>query len=270
MVLQGIDISGWQRGIDLAAVPADFVIIKATGGTGFTSSACEAQYQAAKGAGKLRGVYHFAREQGYAGSAVEEADYFVSETSGYLRDPETLLVLDWEGDNVADTVWAKSWLDRVRLRTGKVPLIYMSHSTATRYDWSDVARAGYGLWISAYVLGDQRINGYAVPEGLLPVHAWPFIAMHQFTASGRLPGWNGDLDLDVFFGDRAAWLKYAAGDRKPASVPPSVVPRSYTVRAGDTLDGIARGSGTDWPTLARLNGLANPDLIHPGQVLRLP
>ena len=37
MGLNGIDISGWQEGIDLSAVAADFVIMKATQGTGFVS-----------------------------------------------------------------------------------------------------------------------------------------------------------------------------------------------------------------------------------------
>ena len=31
-MLNGIDISAWQRGIDTSAVPSDFVIIKATQG----------------------------------------------------------------------------------------------------------------------------------------------------------------------------------------------------------------------------------------------
>ena len=37
MGLNGIDVSGWQEGIDLSAVAADFVIMKATQGTGFVS-----------------------------------------------------------------------------------------------------------------------------------------------------------------------------------------------------------------------------------------
>ena len=32
MGLNGIDVSGWQEGIDLSAVAADFVIMKATQG----------------------------------------------------------------------------------------------------------------------------------------------------------------------------------------------------------------------------------------------
>ena len=45
---------------------------------------------------------------------------------------------------------------------------------------------------------------------------------------------------------------------------------TYTVRQGDTLWGIARRYNTTVSALASLNRIANPDLIYPGQVLRLP
>ena len=37
-MLNGIDISGWQEGLDLSKVPCDFVIIKGTGGTSYVSA----------------------------------------------------------------------------------------------------------------------------------------------------------------------------------------------------------------------------------------
>lgn len=44
---------------------------------------------------------------------------------------------------------------------------------------------------------------------------------------------------------------------------------TYTVVKGDTLSGIAAKYHTSWPTLAAINHLANPNLIYPGQVLRI-
>ncbi len=44
---------------------------------------------------------------------------------------------------------------------------------------------------------------------------------------------------------------------------------TYTVQSGDTLSGIASRFGTSYETLARLNNIANPNLIHVGQTLRL-
>lgn len=43
--------------------------------------------------------------------------------------------------------------------------------------------------------------------------------------------------------------------------------RTYTVKSGDTLSGIAAAYGTSWQHLASINGIANPNLIYPGQVL---
>ena len=56
--MNGIDISNWQNGINLAAVPFDFVICKATEGTHYVSPDCDRQIQQAIGLGKLVGVYH--------------------------------------------------------------------------------------------------------------------------------------------------------------------------------------------------------------------
>lgn len=44
---------------------------------------------------------------------------------------------------------------------------------------------------------------------------------------------------------------------------------AYTVRSGDTLSGIAARHGTSWQQLARDNGIANPNLIFPGQQLSI-
>lgn len=43
--------------------------------------------------------------------------------------------------------------------------------------------------------------------------------------------------------------------------------RVYTVRSGDTLSGIASRLGTSWTALKVKNGLANANLIYPGQTL---
>lgn len=45
---------------------------------------------------------------------------------------------------------------------------------------------------------------------------------------------------------------------------------TYIVKSGDTLSEIAQRHGTDWQTLARLNPGIEPNLIHPGDAIRLP
>lgn len=45
---------------------------------------------------------------------------------------------------------------------------------------------------------------------------------------------------------------------------------TYTVRSGDTLSALAARFATTVSELARVNGIADPDRIHPGQVLTVP
>ena len=44
----------------------------------------------------------------------------------------------------------------------------------------------------------------------------------------------------------------------------------YTVKSGDTLSGIASKYGTTYQVLAEYNGIANPNLIYPGQKIKIP
>lgn len=59
----------------------------------------------------------------------------------------------------------------------------------------------------------------------------------------------------------------------PAPPPPPPAPRTYTVVSGDTLWAISErfyGDGSKYQRIADASGVANPDLIHPGQVLTIP
>ncbi|MEE6705869.1 GH25 family lysozyme [Weissella confusa] len=215
MTLNGIDISNWQAGINLSAVPADFVIVKATQGTTYVSPEADTQYQGAKSAGRLLGVYHFATGDG----AVEEAKFFLSNVQGYLG--EAALFLDWEGAVVTQGVgYAKIFLDYVYQQTGIRPLIYMSKSVTSSYDWSTVC-ANYGLWVAQYA--DSNSTGYqdAPWTDANGYGSWSGPAIFQYASTGRLSGYDGNLDLDKFYGDTEAWQAYAKSDRVTPEPPKS-------------------------------------------------
>lgn len=55
-----------------------------------------------------------------------------------------------------------------------------------------------------------------------------------------------------------------------SSQPSTPVYKTYTVKSGDTLSGIASKFGTTYQKIAELNGISNPNLIYPGQVLKIP
>ncbi|MZD05801.1 peptidoglycan DD-metalloendopeptidase family protein [Streptomyces sp. SID5785] len=65
--------------------------------------------------------------------------------------------------------------------------------------------------------------------------------------------------------------KKATAKKAPSKKAPA--PATYTVRAGDTLSGIALselGNASRHAEIAKLNGISNPDQIHAGQKLKLP
>ena len=90
--MNGIDISNHQKGINLSAVPCDFVIIKATQGQSYVSGDYRRQIDQALSLNKLAGIYHYAN-----GVGVEaEAEHFYKNIKPYLG--KVILCLDWEGE----------------------------------------------------------------------------------------------------------------------------------------------------------------------------
>ena len=216
MSLQGIDIASYQTGIDLSVVPCDFVIVKATEGVNYTNPDFSRAYTQAKEQNKLIGIYHYANGAG----ATAEADYFLSVVGDRVGD--AILVLDWEqGGNSAfgSVSYAKQWLDHVYSKTKVRPLIYMSKSVTYGYDWSAVA-PNHGLWVAQYADTNPTnyqnnpwtdTNGYG---------AWSSPVIFQYTSTGRLSGWSGNLDLNLAYMDATAWSKYAQGDNYVAPETP--------------------------------------------------
>lgn len=200
--LKGIDISHYQNGINIANLDVDFVVCKATEGVGYVDECCDKFYQQAKKVGKKLGVYHFARPD-LGNSAETEAEWFLKNIKGYIN--EVILVLDWERGNLNNPNWVKAFCDKVKNETGVKPIVYMSASPANSYDWSSVIKGDYGLWIASYGSNNGQANK-APNSG-----KWPFYCMWQYTSKGRINGYNGNLDLNYFYGTKEAWDKYAGG-----------------------------------------------------------
>lgn len=200
MTLHGGDISHYQRGLKIANTDLQFVIPKATDGHHTVDPECDRFYQQAKKANRLRGVYHFAENDG---DLIGEADWFLHNVSGYIGD--AVLALDWEHGNLGNVSGAKAWLDHVYAKTRVRPLIYMSQSVANGHNWSSVAK-DYGLWVARY-------NDEIGPTG-----AWKNVVIWQHTDAHKTGGYS--VDGDTFYGDAATWAAYATGDRaKPAPTP---------------------------------------------------
>lgn len=320
MSLKGIDISNHQRGLDLSKIDCDFVIIKATEGKSHVDQYCDGFFQQALSLGKKLGVYHFANNSD--NTAKQEADWFINNTRGYIG--KAIPVLDWEDDVTDNVPWALEWLQRVEQAYGCKPLIYMSESVVNRYDWSPVANANYGIWVAKYRDNLPDYNYDMSKAGNMPsIKYWSTMALWQWTSTGRLNGWNGNLDCDVFYGDAAAWDKYVGSGSSSNTPSNPTTPQqpqrlsneemakkviageygdyperktrleaegynyeaiqkivnqayassssyqTYIVKSGDTLSGIGSKFGVSYQKIAADNNISNPNLIHPGQVLKI-
>ncbi|MEF3302392.1 LysM peptidoglycan-binding domain-containing protein [Paenibacillus sp. GYB003] len=111
------------------------------------------------------------------------------------------------------------------------------------------------------------------------VNVLVIIASHNSTFRANEPG---DVYFDLTF---RTWKDYQirsvaelSGGASAAEARPDLkpVPKTYTVRSGDTLWAIAKlnfGSGSRWRDIYDLNAAVigpNPDLISPGQELVMP
>lgn len=237
MTLNGIDISSWQQGINVSAVQGvDFAIVKATQGTGYTSPTFAAQVESTLNGGKLLGVYHYVS----GGNAGAEAAHFVNTVRAYVG--RAVLALDWESEENGawgNVEYLRQVASEVIRLTGVRPLLYCSQSVLGSV--APVASAlNCGLWVAQYANMDAT-GWQATPwnEGAFTC------AIRQYSSSGTLAGYPGWLDLNKFYGDSAAWKKYAAVNGKPAA--PASQPaakKSVSELASEVIAG-KWGTGTE-------------------------
>lgn len=122
--------------------------------------------------------------------------------------------------------------------------------------------------------GTTGSNAYTVVSG----DTLSAIAQRNGTDYQTLAKLNGIDNPNLIHAGQSIKLPAGASSTDSASpyVPTSVptptgtTRNAYTVVSGDTLSAIAQRNGTDYQTLAKLNGISNPNVIHPGQSIELP
>ncbi|MDN7020165.1 GH25 family lysozyme [Lactiplantibacillus plantarum] len=230
MSLNGFDVASYQAGMNVGEVAGDFVLVKATEGIDYTNPEFNGHAKQTLSAGKKLGVYHFIRNDS---DIKQQADYFLTVVKPYIG--KAMLVLDFENttgstiQNQAGVGLAKQWLDYVYIQTGVRPIVYTGINCENVLNWDIVVNANYGLWIAQYNNYDA-VNGYQPRDLYGSLKHWKTAVMFQYTSTGRLPGWNGNLDFDVFYGDKTAWDKYAKATK--------MVTNKSIVQKATTKDGV--------------------------------
>lgn len=107
------------------------------------------------------------------------------------------------------------------------------------------------------------------------------VALEDYTVEERA-GEVGDIYVEIRlkqykqYKTQVIEIKEVEGNKATVTVkeerPAKEPAKTYTVKQGDTLWAIAKrelNDGSKYSEIAKLNNISNPNLIHPGQVLRL-
>lgn len=194
----GVDVSSYQGNIDWQAIRdagAAFAIIRVAGrgygqaGGIYEDKLAQINYEGAKRAGLKVGVYFFSQAI-TAQEAAEEARYILNITQDW--DLDMPVVYDWErldGDTrtantdrrtVTDCMLA--FCEEVE-KAGRTPMVYFNPEHAdSQFYIEEVTQ--YKFWLAFYT--DWMTFPYEVN-------------MWQYTSTGKIPGVEGTVDLNLFF-----------------------------------------------------------------------
>lgn len=283
-MIKGFDISKYQAGINLSNIKNagyDFVIIRA-GYTGWGDGESKAKdpnfegfYSQAKSAGLGVGAYYFTIATSYQ-EGVEEAEWLYNNCiRGKQFDyPIYIDVEDDTGGKQylrkagknATTQGIKGFCETME-KLGYYVGIYASDISGFKDMMNINELTDYDKWVARYGAKPSYVTEYG---------------MWQTTSSGRVNGYNGNLDLNEAYKDYPSIIKenglngYSKGAQTGSQTGSQTTNTSntsetvYTVVSGDTLSGIASKYGTTYQKLAEHNGISNPNLIYPGQKIKIP
>jgi lysozyme len=202
----GIDVASHQhpggKAINWAAVRGagiEFAFVKVdegarTGAGRYVNPYFRADWDGARAAGVLVGAYHYARpRRPVAGTADADARAFVAAVGPSIRTvglPPVLDLEEPEGLTGPEIVtWARQWLSTVTALTGRTPVVYTALWYWSSYLVGTTDLAQHPLWLARY----------ADTPGLLP-GGWRTWSFWQFTARGRVPGIDGEVDVNLSCG----------------------------------------------------------------------
>ena len=267
LLYDGIDVSQWQGNINFEAVSQsgiEVVYIKSSEGYS-VDPYFETNYKKATDAGLKVGVYHYVTATTVE-EAQSEAAFFVSNLEGKTIDCRLAMDFEYFGNLSRNQIneIGLAFLQTVESLSGKEVVVYSDTSNVINI-WDETI-AQYPLWVAEYGVESPQANG-----------TWLDWVGFQYSDTGIISGIDGSsVDLDyftdgIFLSDVSTPVSSVPEEQKPSNPSESsTLVTTYTVQSGDTLSEIAARYGTTVNELISLNGISNPNLIYPGEVLRIP
>jgi len=191
-ITEGVDVSHYQGTINWTAVRnagKRFGMVKASEGTTYQDPSFRTNWQNMGYNRVVRGAYHFGHPSldPYA-----QVNNFVSVAHPKTGDLQLTLDLEVTDGKSPHQVmqWTRQFIGRIHAITGRPGIIYTGY-----YFWRDnvgnsPVNLNCPLWLAAYV---SDPNPYVPP-------AWSTWSFWQYSDTGRVPGINGNVDLDRWNG----------------------------------------------------------------------
>lgn len=265
-----IDVSDYQQSSyayfkRMKDLGAKSVIIKLTEGSSYGSNwksqTAAMKIRNASDAGLLLGFYHFARYTSLV-DAENEAKFFIDFAKALGVKSNAMMVDDAEVHTMGDyTSGANAFLNQLRS---------VGYTKVGLYSMKSFYTSGI---LNSHAIGDAKnwVAGYEITNlGIDNAAAWqaddgqgyagmPFGCDASFDFDGAFTTMNGKGSVPTIEAPKAQQTEQKW---RPAN-------NTYTVQLGDTLSGIAAKFGTTWQNLSAINNLGNPNMIFPGQVLKV-
>jgi GH25 family lysozyme M1 (1,4-beta-N-acetylmuramidase) len=177
------------------------VIHKSTIGTKTIDSQYTKRKAEALKRGYLWGSYHW----GVAGDPEKQADFYIDTVKPGVDELIALDLEDAQSQTLMNVDEAILFVERVKARTGRYPVLYTNHSSAklisTKYKDSIFTKTP--LWYARF---KTKVTDF-------PVGVWSSYTLWQFSsellAQLPVPGTKPDMDINVFNGTveqlKAAW-----------------------------------------------------------------
>jgi cell wall-associated NlpC family hydrolase len=217
--------------------------------------------------------------------ALDLARFMVCDAAGWALAPAVFALTLLVGKTPKDTT-GQRWLANLQaaqehLREQSMRTLVVSAATTASVTGTVAVLGGAGVATAAPLPASTAVAASAVAaaaplhsSGLLAGAGGSYTVQAGDTLSGiaarfgttyeALAQLNNIADPNLIYAGQVISVPsggYSGGAASSAG--------TYTVQAGDTLSGIAARFGTTYEALAQINGLANPNVIYAGQVLRL-
>ncbi len=186
--MNGIDVSMYQKDIEFSKIPdvIKYIYIKATEGVNYVDPSFIALYNKVKTTNKLYGFYHFMSEK--TDPSQQAIDFYNA-----IKDKSYILipVLDIESNTLGRsktqvTDRALQFLRKFKELSNIDCIVYTYTSFANSY--LDKRLSSYKCWIADYN-SSQTVKANNV---------WSNFVGHQYSGSGNITGYNGQIDLNNF------------------------------------------------------------------------